>query len=229
MITSPSGKKYIGKTVQPFDNRMYRHVWNAKNNVTRSCRALYNAIRKYGVENFKFEILLEINDKFLAEYETKFILTYNTLSPNGYNLVVGNNEQISYSDESKKKMSDSQKEYIKNNQEKALAHLRKNGQTNKKNKDLPMYVTEVFKKDGEISAYQIFRHPNNKSGKRGLTVKVENDLVESFSKVLNIYKELNEINKQDYLEENHLMGVKYLETLKMNNAQRLDVSGSSNN
>lgn len=55
------------------------------------------AIRKYGIENFSYEILEEIadgeNQSFIDEREKFFINYYQTLTTqNGYNLTVGGNE-----------------------------------------------------------------------------------------------------------------------------------------
>lgn len=52
-------------------------------------KALYVALRKYGVENFSFEILIEENDPIKrGELEQKYIEKFNTYY-NGYNETVG--------------------------------------------------------------------------------------------------------------------------------------------
>lgn len=82
--TSPSGKSYIGQTKNP-NQRKISHK-NAKNNCTYFC----SAIKKYGYENFTFEILE--NSLTLEESNIKeeyYINYFNTLSPNGYNLQYG--------------------------------------------------------------------------------------------------------------------------------------------
>lgn len=53
---------------------------------------LYNAMRKYGISNFKFEVIVDnIDDKnILGELERKYILEYNShISQSGYNLSWG--------------------------------------------------------------------------------------------------------------------------------------------
>ena len=66
-----------------------RFTEHCSDTCSSKCPKLYNAIKKYGKENFKIECLVECNDSFLDEYETKFIDIYNTLHPNGYNLKLG--------------------------------------------------------------------------------------------------------------------------------------------
>lgn len=52
-------------------------------------KALYVALRKYGIENFSFEILIEENDPIKrGELEQKYIEKFNTYY-NGYNETVG--------------------------------------------------------------------------------------------------------------------------------------------
>jgi len=52
---------YIGIT-NSFDRRILEHFRNAKNNEDKNKSKLYNAIRKYGSQNFKFEIIDECSD-----------------------------------------------------------------------------------------------------------------------------------------------------------------------
>ena len=85
MFTSPSNKRYIGLTVR--DNVEDR--WNDHLKKSSNCTLLKRAIKKYGFENFKKEVLLKINDEFLPEYEQKFIQVYNTMAPHGYNCTSG--------------------------------------------------------------------------------------------------------------------------------------------
>ena len=81
--TSPSGKKYIGKTKTSLKNR-------AENNQRgyKGCTAFYNAIQKYGWDNFTVEILEELPLEVLTEAETQYIIDMDTTNPEkGYNIV----------------------------------------------------------------------------------------------------------------------------------------------
>lgn len=81
--TSPSGKKYIGKTKTTLKTR-------AKDNQKgyKGCTAFYNAIQKYGWNNFQVEILEEVPLEILQEVETEYIIKFDTVNPDkGYNIV----------------------------------------------------------------------------------------------------------------------------------------------
>jgi len=101
LITSPSGKQYIGQCVKylnsgkkhGYTRRWKAHVSEAKRRLNY-CRILDNAIRKYSEENFKVELLWECSIDELNEFEKAFIKTYNTLSPHGYNLTSGGSHSI---------------------------------------------------------------------------------------------------------------------------------------
>lgn len=82
--TSPSGKSYIGQTVQSLANRAGH---NGKNYI--GCTYFYSAIKKYGWNNFVVEILGEYPIEELNFQERRHIEIYNTLAPNGYNIQIG--------------------------------------------------------------------------------------------------------------------------------------------
>jgi group I intron endonuclease len=83
-----NNKIYIGQTIQSLEKRWKRHTWLSTLN--RNAMAITNALRKYGVENFKIEIIYTAtNIDELNEKEIEFINEYNSLSPNGYNLTSG--------------------------------------------------------------------------------------------------------------------------------------------
>lgn len=83
--TSPSGKKYIGQTFRDMDKRELEHINRP------DCIAFHQAILKYGIANFKREILHEApyNQEEFDEKEKQFISELNTMSPNGYNIRSG--------------------------------------------------------------------------------------------------------------------------------------------
>lgn len=92
-----NGKKYIGKTVQPFNNRIAQHKY--KSEKCENTNILYNAIRKYGWENFKWEIIdCAYNDEELSNKETEYIKRYNTFykSNKGYNMTLGGEGTVGY-------------------------------------------------------------------------------------------------------------------------------------
>lgn len=83
-----NGKQYIGKTEEYYINtRWCKHKASARNG---DKNYFHNAIRKYGEENFAFEVILkDIPSEELSKKEIDMIRKYNTLMPNGYNMTFG--------------------------------------------------------------------------------------------------------------------------------------------
>lgn len=100
------GTMYIGQTKYTSEKRFKQHVNKAKN--TSRNLHLYNAMRKYGIENFELIVLESgLDENMLDERETYFIEKYDTLN-NGYNYTSGGGGIRNYhhSEESRKKMSE---------------------------------------------------------------------------------------------------------------------------
>jgi group I intron endonuclease len=90
LITSPSGKQYIGKSTVLPEEKSTLYQSSAKY-YTDIKRPILEAIRKYGWDNMSFKII-EQNDNWtsaeLNDRETYWIKNYNTLE-NGYNVTSG--------------------------------------------------------------------------------------------------------------------------------------------
>lgn len=50
---------------------------------------MQDAVKKYGIENFKFEVLIICFDEDRYRFEIEYIKKYNSIAPNGYNLTKG--------------------------------------------------------------------------------------------------------------------------------------------
>ncbi len=118
-ITNTITKKcYIGETKKA--NPLLR--WNEhKSKIEKGigCPALQNSVKKHGIENFKFEVLILCFDEDRYKYEMEYIKKYNTIVPNGYNLTPGGEGGGFYgkkhSQETINKISNLMKEkYLKN-------------------------------------------------------------------------------------------------------------------
>lgn len=111
-----NNKQYVGYTQKSLEERIQTHIYKANSkNKKHYFYLLPMAIRKYGIENFKWEAIYETDDlNDVLEKEVYFIKELKTLSPNGYNLTKGGNGGIQ-SDETKLKISNSLKEFYKNN------------------------------------------------------------------------------------------------------------------
>jgi group I intron endonuclease len=95
-----TNKCYIGQTINSFHKRRYDHLLNAKNN---SQYPFHCAIRKYGKENFTWEVLYECStNEELNEKERYYILMYNT-KVNGYNLTDGGEGNLGWNHSEKAK------------------------------------------------------------------------------------------------------------------------------
>ena len=88
-----NNKVYIGQSVD-IKSRWQSHRADAFNpNVAQKYKSsLYSAIRKYGIDNFKFEVIEECNRESLNEKEVFWIGYYNSNNPKfGYNMTPGGN------------------------------------------------------------------------------------------------------------------------------------------
>lgn len=82
-------KVYIGQTTCGLNYRWNQHLKSAMNNYEPTM-VIYNAMRKYGIENFFISILEDnIEIEKLNEREKYWIDYYNSKVPNGYNVREG--------------------------------------------------------------------------------------------------------------------------------------------
>ena len=89
-------KSYIGQSVN-IQKRFNSHKSAAFNPNNKNYDfPLYRAIRKYGIENFKFEILEECDKSELNIKEKWYISQYQTHSKKGYNQDRGGNQASHY-------------------------------------------------------------------------------------------------------------------------------------
>lgn len=120
-----NGKIYIGQTRYSLEKRKSQHYQKFKSGVKTK---LYSAFRKYGWENFHWEVLEYANSKDkLNKLEIYYIELFDSIH-NGYNMVAGGNSNvmdipsvrkkhndIMRSEEVRNKISRTLKEYRKNN------------------------------------------------------------------------------------------------------------------
>lgn len=102
-----NGKYYIGQTIQKPERRFRTPAY-------RSSTAFYNALLKYGWDNFESAVLCTaLDNKYLNELEEMFILQYNSLIPNGYNIIQMSEGSYTHSEETKQEISRKAKERYK--------------------------------------------------------------------------------------------------------------------
>lgn len=86
-LTSPSGKSYVGQTVQSLEARLGNHRCRSR------CYAIGAAIKKYGIKAFVVETLAtNVPIDQIDDVEDEMIVKHGTLKPGGYNLVRGRPE-----------------------------------------------------------------------------------------------------------------------------------------
>lgn len=103
-----NGKSYIGQTINE-EFRKQDHIKGKYNSV------IHKAIKKYGLKNFDYEVLEQIEESKLSEREIYWIEYFDTYN-NGYNLTKGGEGTRGFryklTDEQKKKISESHKGLI---------------------------------------------------------------------------------------------------------------------
>lgn len=82
-----NGKKYIGQSKQADIKNRWRSYTNLSNSSVGI--VLLRALKKHGVDNFKFQIICICFDDDCNQYEKDYIKKYNTILPNGYNMQEG--------------------------------------------------------------------------------------------------------------------------------------------
>lgn len=99
-----NNKLYVGRTNRSIKIRLSEHISSSKKG---GKTYLNKAMRKYGYQNFKLEILEECDESEVSEREMYWIEHLSTKVPNGYNLTDGGEGTIGmvFSDEYKKKLS----------------------------------------------------------------------------------------------------------------------------
>lgn len=110
-----NNKKYIGSTIADVKKRYSQHIYNATHeNCHQYNYPLYQAMRKYGIENFSFEVLFqtECEEEKIRQIEHEYIIKYSSVSPYGYNQTDNTSHPIN-SIEAYKKMSETKRNNAK--------------------------------------------------------------------------------------------------------------------
>lgn len=97
-----NGKVYIGQTCQVPEYR-----WGKNGERYEACPRFYNAIKKYGWDNFKHEIILtNLTAEEANIMEEKIIASFNSTDENfGYNLQKGGTNRTEVAEETRNKLS----------------------------------------------------------------------------------------------------------------------------
>jgi group I intron endonuclease len=227
-LTSPSGKVYIGITSKPVKRR-WNNGWGYKR-----CPAMNNAIRKYGWENIKKEVLLEgTTENEAKELETLLIkLHRSNESKYGYNLTEGGDGTKGHypSEETRKKMGEAHKGNKYNlgrklsEEQKRLISERQRGADNQRAKrvicleTLKVYdtMTQAAKETGATKITDCCRHYYKHKSSAGLHWEYYDDRLSDDD-----YREiLQRLLKEEYENKHH----KPSEENKRKNIERSSIS-----
>lgn len=92
-----NGKQYVGKTENTIDERWREHCNDYQRKYCEK-RPLYNAMLKYGIDNFEIKELeyLKEGGKLLSDREIYWIKKLGTYGSNGYNATKGGDGTLIY-------------------------------------------------------------------------------------------------------------------------------------
>lgn len=163
IINIKNQKIYIGQTTKkrPTD-RFSQHKYLALYpQQEKNISYLHRAMKSDGIDNFKFEIIEQVDNLLLNEREKYWIKQYNSLAPNGYNLTVGGQGTPGFSrpqsQEEKNKKGNYVKKYYQN-------HPQAREKVSQRTKELwkdPEYREKVISSNKKF--YQ--QHPDMFKGK----------------------------------------------------------------
>lgn len=127
IINTINNKWYIGYT-KNYKKRWRSHILTLTRD--NGCPALKAAINKYGLENFRFEIMVICFDEAMGEIEKEYIARYNTRVPNGYNISAGGKATCGFAsrkhtDESKQLISQATRQRFTADARQKHSHLMK--------------------------------------------------------------------------------------------------------
>jgi len=150
-IQFPNGKNYIGLTTSSLEKRKNEHKYSAKRGDTR---CLYNALRKYDMED-TFELIeIDTADTLdeLCENEKTYIKEYNSyyMNGNGYNMTYGGEGTNGYvfTEEDNQKNSEKRKKYFQEHPEE-FQRMKEMRKQQLDNPEMRKQMTESMKKHWE--------------------------------------------------------------------------------
>ena len=89
IVNKANNKIYVGQSID-IEERWKQHQWKAFNsNELAYNSAIHSAFRKYGLENFYYEVIEECLPEELNEREIYWIEQLQSVVPNGYNILSG--------------------------------------------------------------------------------------------------------------------------------------------
>ena len=188
---------------------------------------MYNAIRKYGKDNFEYEQIDSANTvEELTEKEDYWIIKLNTLTPNGYNMtrpimnpmnseaVVQKHLKIVQSKENREKISKSMKLYMKTYgvSQKTRDKLSKSMKGNKNGlgKKRPQSAIESTARKHFKSVYCIDENENIINEFESVQAGAKWWAERSFPNYLENYWRLSDDIKRSFVKNIYIKGIKWV-------------------
>ena len=187
-----SHRKNMNKyTPKGMEGRFKEHIKEVKIHKKYHCNALNNAIKTYGVENFKIELLHRCSVSEANQLETDEIKNHSSLVPNGYNINTSCNSLLP-SDEIRTKISNGNIIYHFNK------HLKKfeNYDFNAHDSEFDKYISPRMKNNTQLGWYLRL---NKKVIEFKSTISDLNETKERLLKFLQLLKK-ETINKQQRIQ-----------------------------
>ena len=179
-----NGKHYVGQTIR----KDIRYRWNQHRSNKSGDTIISRAYNKYGIENFKFQIICICFDEDCDKYEMEYIKKYNSLSPNGYNLREGG-KNSHHSDETKKKIGLKSKEY--RNNEVIKIEYSKKFKGKKMNEDVKKRMYSTMTEENKINKNKNLLKGSQKCKKKINQYTKDNIFIKSFDSITEASSELN--------------------------------------
>jgi group I intron endonuclease len=117
-----NGKRYVGQTQQmDIETR-----WRAHRSMSPTSigKYLLSAYKKYGIPNFKFQIICICFNEDCDRYEEEYIKKFNTIGATGYNILCRGNS-VPISEETRQLISKGVKESMTDERRKAISDRNK--------------------------------------------------------------------------------------------------------
>lgn len=155
-----NGKQYVGQTVSGYKERFRQHCLYANGCYTNGeyVQDIDIAIKKYGIENFKVDIIEQVSFDLRNEREKYYIKKYNTFNE-GYNRTLGGDFNPMFDDKVRKKHKEicSSKEHRQKQKENAIKLF-------SEREDIHTKITE-----GNKRAWKNYNSEKRKQVLKGLT------------------------------------------------------------
>ena len=142
-VNTINNKVYVGQT-KDFKSRIRCHRHNSKS--YKKTNPFYNAIRKYGVNEFVVELIEHCELIQADDREIHYIKHFNSLFPNGYNLKNGGNV-FTHSEESKRRVSNGVINYFKNKKYERFKNIKR------LDEDIEKYIKPLNRNNSQYGWY----------------------------------------------------------------------------